>query len=106
MPSVIQAKIKFHLDNLVIHHKSLTVSLVSFKSSEVVEIISIPSTNAGPTTMPGIPTSALAPTSRCLAQLQIILRHQPHLDQLDRYFNSHIEVLQKKVHPLEDARYN
>ena len=39
-----------------------------------------------------------------MTQLQIILRCQHHLDQLDSYFNRHIEVWQKKAQPLKTSR--
>ena len=91
---LIPATFKFQLDNLDIHHKPLTDSPIIHESTEVAEIIFIHSTGASLIMRPDTPIAAATTTppftctSKCLAQLQIILKHQPHVDQMHGDFHN------------------
>ena len=79
-----------------IHQKATTDSQVS---PNVEKTATAPSLGTPPicqtdTPMPGSYTALnLGPTPRHLAKLQIILKQQPNLDQIDRHFNRQIEAL-------------
>ena len=97
VPGVFPSKFTFQLDHLDIHYKTTTDSPVSSDAEETVH-----SSSTTPITRPDIPgpfsllVAPLVHTHKLLAQLQIILKDQPHLDQLDRYFNNLGEALIQK----------
>ena len=75
---------------------------------EVAEIISNPIASGGHTTKYGTLMAAstashpFAPTPMCLAQLEIIPRHQPHLmHYLDTYLNSQTESIAEESSAAE-----
>ena len=85
-----------------IYYKATTDSPVSLSPEE--DTPTKPGTDSAATvTRPDTPMQTsptlllLAQSPKQLVRLQISLQHQPHLYQLERYFNSQVEIMQNTL---------